>query len=725
VRAGRDLRLGNLQSAFATGGVLLDNLGRDSSLSLQAVSGDLSVSGSAETDAYGSTYESVFNLVPTRLSLQAPNGGIKLSAGADGGVVWTSQPGTGGSFEALAGGNLSLYALQFNAGRTDTTPQLQVLPEDIARALALGDLRRADGSQLDPSSREPIKLVAATGDVELGLLNSARPVEITAGRDILFERGLQSSFQHQDATELSLLQAGRDILFKQGSLVIEGPGDLLLTAGRDIDLGAGFVNQVGIVSAGNGNNTLLPAGQGASVTLIAGLRADGADYSRAVLQGAALLGVNSLIDAAGPLYALLSGAADSGAAARAFDALPVAARIDKLRSLMGSEACNSALADYVRSLPGQAGLSDAAAVQALARMTEARQQAAAGVILAGLFGYRDAETRLAFINQQVQASAEGRARLAELRAWLATRTGQVVADGQAQTVFESLPLARQILWLNHVLVGEVRSAGRTAAALTAGADQQAAYDRGLRAIDAVFPADRSSDLGQGDVRLSAAQIKTLQGGDINLMVPGGSVNAGQLSATGNTNNLGIVTVAGGDISAISSGDFTVNQSRVFTLAEGNILLWSSTGSIDAGRGAKTVTGTPAPVLRLDSQTGRLYLDTSGSFTGSGIAVLDARSDLDLYAPAGAIDAGEAGIKAKGNVFLGAEVVRNAVEINASGNVTGVQLGAVTVGVTAGLANAANASAAANRPADDDEDERRKRRRARRNLLLEFLGYGRV
>jgi Filamentous haemagglutinin family outer membrane protein len=169
-------------------------------------------------------------------------------------------------------------------------------------------------------------------------------------------------------------------------------------------------------------------------------------------------------------------------------------------------------------------------------------------------------------------------------------------------------------------------------------------------------------------------------------------------------------------------EFLVNRSRVFTLREGDILIWSSQGDIDAGRGAKTVVGAPAPVLRLNAD-GRLELDTSGSFTGSGIAVLNADSELDLYAPQGAIDAGEAGIRASGNAFFGAQVIRGADNLQIGGNAVGAPPPPPTVGATAGLTgasqDAANRAAAS---AGDDEDERRKRR-ARRTLLLEFLGFG--
>jgi hypothetical protein len=292
-------------------------------------------------------------------------------------------------------------------------------------------------------------------------------------------------------------------------------------------------------------------------------------------------------------------------------------------------------------------------------------------------------------------------------------------------------------WLNQVLVDELRTHGRSAAT-GSGYDAEAAYLRGYQAINTVFAIYRPQQ--GGEIRLPATQVKVLQSagtellektsteravtlGAITLMAPGGGVNAGELgSTTQKANNLGVVTVAGGDVAGVVERDFAVNQSRVFTLAEGDILLWASEGDIDAGRGAKTVSGAPAPVLRLNAATGRLELDTSGSFTGSGIAVLDAKSELDLYAPAGAIDAGEAGIKSRGNAFLGAQVVRGGDNLQFGGSAVGAPIATPAVNPVASLSAAA--ATAAPSASGDDEDERRRKRLARRTLLLEFLGFGR-
>ena len=116
-------------------------------------------------------------------------------------------------------------------------------------------------------------------------------------------------------------------------------------------------------------------------------------------------------------------------------------------------------------------------------------------------------------------------------------------------------------------------------------------------------------------------------------------------------------------------------------------------------------------------------DTSGSFSGSGIAVLNAASDLDLYAPAGDINAGEAGIRSKGNAFLAAERVVNAIDIQVGGKTTGGGKTEAAPTVISAPPNTALTPTSAGSIGGDADDDDRKKRRRRRNLLLEFLGFG--
>ena len=180
------------------------------------------------------------------------------------------------------------------------------------------------------------------------------------------------------------------------------------------------------------------------------------------------------------------------------------------------------------------------------------------------------------------------------------------------------------------------------------------------------------------------------------MVPGGYINAG-LAAAGtllkSSTDLGIVSLRGGEIEALVRGDFQVNQSRVFTLGGSDLMLFSALADIDAGRGAKTASATPPPVLRV--KDGQVYYDYSGAVSGSGIAALIATGGeagtVDLYAPYGEINAGEAGIKSVGNINLGALVIRGADNISSGGVTSGVPV-ADTSGMSLGSVGVSDAAA---------------------------------
>jgi hypothetical protein len=205
-----------------------------------------------------------------------------------------------------------------------------------------------------------------------------------------------------------------------------------------------------------------------------------------------------------------------------------------------------------------------------------------------------------------------------------------------------------------------------------------------------------------------------------VLAPHGGLNVGPLTANGTkaAGALGLVTAAGGDLTAIVRDDILVNQSRVFTVGKGNLMLWSSQGNIDAGRGAKTVTNSPPP--RQVLKFGKIELDTSGSFSGSGIAVLSSDSILDLYAPKGEINAGDAGIVSKGNAFFGATRFVGADNLAVSGSVAGGPTAQVSV-------TPISAPAAVNPQAGDaskkDADTEEKKRRKRRQVILDLLGFG--
>jgi filamentous hemagglutinin len=196
----------------------------------------------------------------------------------------------------------------------------------------------------------------------------------------------------------------------------------------------------------------------------------------------------------------------------------------------------------------------------------------------------------------------------------------------------------------------------------------------------------------------------------------------------------VLTFGGGDIAALVRDNFDVYRSRVFTVAGGDIHLWSSLGNIDAGRGPRDTAVAPPPRLVIDEATGIVTLDVSSSVSGSGIGALKTRddqpaSDIRLIAPNGFIDAGEAGIRADaGTVTLGTNIVLNAGNINAGGGVSG---GAVVVSApapvptatSAGQADKASEKAQQALAAQEKESEERAKKERRKRVVGEFIGFG--
>jgi filamentous hemagglutinin family protein len=737
--ARRDVNFAYAQDGFTSQNQALTMLGGAEVANVQAAGGDAAMTMQAETSEAG---DQGIVVVPAQLSVTAPWGdltiGNPVSDYFQGNLV--QAPVAHARLDLLAGGsvdypNSTLTLTVSNSVDTSKGPQFF--------AELVGDILPT--APLDASDRTPVHIAAADGDLTLGNLYSARPVRIAAGEDVtlLGETQIMHQVVRTDGTdivgEVSSIQAGRDFALvndahlaegTRGPLDIGGPGELLVLAGRNVNLGSGSegefsLNASGIYASGNTRNTLLPAAS-ANITIVAGLRADGTDYQQAARIGFAALGATGLTDHAGDLYAQLLAATGKGAGpgivplgsadAQSFQALGVSDQLAKVQALVGTAFYDAQLANYVRSQPGQAGLTDAAALAAFTGLSASRQAAAPGVILAQSFAGQAPSVRDGLVAEIAAASTS--AYPAALVAYMQRQTGQAFTLPEAITAFEALPLVQQIPLLDAVLMAEVRASGRIAAA-TSGSAQQDAYDRGYRTIATLFPVDRP----EGDIELPEATVRTLQDSSITLLTPGGGVDAGGLGAsTISPNHLGIVTVAGGDISAIVRNDFLVNQSRVFSLAQGDLMIWSSDGNIDAGRGAKTVVGSPPPVLRFDQQTGLLFLDTSGSFTGSGIAVLDPDSTLDLYAPAGAINAGEAGIKSAGNAFFAAQTFIGTDNLSVGGKSVGAPP-PVQGGATAALASAGNSALAGASAIAEDQKEERRKRRMRRNLLIEFLGFG--
>lgn len=271
--------------------------------------------------------------------------------------------------------------------------------------------------------------------------------------------------------------------------------------------------------------------------------------------------------------------------------------------------------------------------------------------------------------------------------------------------FQGLDELLQQSFVEAVFFNELRASGREAA--DAG-DTNGDFSRGFAALEQLFPgANPDIDAGEvnsydGDLSLFFSRIYTLDGGNIQLLVPGGDINAGLASPPSafglikTPEQLGIVAQSSGDVSGFAFGDFAVNESRVFAADGGNILIWSTRGDIDAGRGAKTAISAPPPVINIDPETGTTELVFPAALTGSGIQTLATSEgrepgNVDLFAPRGVVNAGDAGIVA-GNLTVAAVAVLGADNIEVSGVSIGVP---VDTAIAPGLANvSAVASSAA-------------------------------
>src|SRR4029450_11769627 len=189
----------------------------------------------------------------------------------------------------------------------------------------------------------------------------------------------------------------------------------------------------------------------------------------------------------------------------------------------------------------------------------------------------------------------------------------------------------------------------------------------------------------------------------------------------------------GAVSIFTDADVDIGQARIFTLRGGDVIIWSSTGDIVAGTAPKTVVTAPPTRVVFDATSGDIKTDLGGLATGGGIGVLAAvegveAGNVDLIAPKGIVDAGDAGIRVTGNLNIAAVTVLNASNIQAGGASSGVpapppppapNLGAVT----ANNANVANNSAAnelANKRRDEEDEEKEE---AASIIIVEVIGYG--
>lgn len=558
---------------------------------------------------------------PGTLTARALSGDLSLPKGL------RLFPAARGQFELLADGSISAGG---QIQMPDYDPTLLPNPALPGPAISsIDDLnliyfdtsmvaREHADTPLHSGEREPVRLIAETGDiVAVGELTYAgvfaKPARIVAGRDI---RNLHLQAQNLAETDETAVIAGRDIAFDElrdptGKLAQNLRGIEVAGPGRLV-VSAGrdiaLGNANGIVTRGNLGNPALPDA-GASIALTVG--------ARPTLDTKAF--ATRWLDPAKPANYLTQ------------------------------------LAEFLKTETGAAGLGATQASAAFAALPNADQVRFARSVL-----------RLEFAKAYLQPVGAPGVKKSYRDQWLKFVASEG-GDPNAPSAQLLDSFATTVLW------AELKGTGRDA--LPDGATP-GVYTRGYDALGLLGYAAPFSH--NGNLSLFLSQIKTQRGGDIDILAPGGLVNGGATNLPANfakgSGDLGIITERGGSIRALVKSDFLVNQSRVFTLGGGDILIWSSKGNIDAGRGSRTTISAPPPVIRFVD--GQFVVEYPGAAQGSGIGVLLTRpgtipGDVDLIAPVGEVNAGDAGIRSSGRISIAAQRVIGADVIQAGGGISGV------------------------------------------------------
>ncbi|WEK02140.1 MAG: filamentous hemagglutinin family protein [Candidatus Sphingomonas phytovorans] len=244
------------------------------------------------------------------------------------------------------------------------------------------------------------------------------------------------------------------------------------------------------------------------------------------------------------------------------------------------------------------------------------------------------------------------------------------------------------------------------------------YARGYQAIEALFPAKlgytknnleggangAATQVTTGNLDMRGSTIQTEQGGNINILGPGGRILVGSTGSPpylvdGQTGAvlvgpqaMGILAWETGNVNIFSDQSLLLAQSRIFTERGGDMTIWSSNGDINAGKGAKTSTEQP-PLRYVCTPDYFCRIDSGAAVSGAGIAAFSAgENDLPLVtlvAPRGTVDFGDAGVRA-GNLIVAAQAVANADNVQVKGTTIGVPTNQANVS-----ANLAASSTAAN------------------------------
>lgn len=603
VNAGKNIRIDaiinpTLVAQSTTNSPVLDATGRNSyfntyaplaSVQLKSVVGDVNL---AVQNAILANTTGLDNSMVNSLLYTPANIGIAAYQGNTNVGDITLMPAATGNLNIFAAQDAGLGNVSMSDADSNTLPSVNT-PSSRFRGFTnqiFNQLLTHGQSLLHGSDTQANYIVAKEGDIFANVSNAIvslpKVTKMVAGNDIT---GLNIALQNNHAADISVIKAGNDV--NTQNITVAGPGELLVQAGRNINLiypnvttinttgNSGSTNPIFSNTFASRANTALPT-EGASITLQAGLGAGAAVQAY----------INQYILATGSGPATLADSPE---------------RLAEYR-----KATNKAVAEFMRKRTGNADLSEADA------LTQ--------------FNALDTEAKTVFANRHL--------------------TSELIGSAQ-----------------------DFAKAGNHA--------------RGDNAIASLFPT-----LNNGDILLFNSKVSTNSGGSIDMLAPGGLINVG---VPGKGGDIGVITEKGGAIRAMADGDFQVNQSKVITQFGSDIAIWSTHGTIDAGRGSKTATSVPERIVQTDA-FGNTIVEVRGVAAGSGIRAQSYDPDGPngpkvepkkgtVYLTAPTIDAGEAGIEA-GDLFAVTQNFLNAINVQIQGTSSGVPIAATSsiAGVGAGL-----------------------------------------
>jgi filamentous hemagglutinin len=569
---------------------------------------------------------------------------------------------------------------------------------------------------LHRDDKEPARLYSLGGDLSGLTLFTPKSARVFASRDIT---DVAFYLQNLLVGDISIVSAGRDLIAYNtssqtralalstgnavaigqtalaGDVQISGPGTLQVLAGHNLDLGIGGSNNdgtgTGITSIGNFRNPYLPE-QGADLLVGAGI---------------------------GPASSLAAGNINFESFITQFASSP-----DGNRYLAEAMGILGVLTDYEGTGTLESGI----------QIQSVTADGAADVA-----GLKSGDVILKVADREITPGYDDSYLLSGIPLGDATKV-QILRDG-VPLELDIMPGSDLLNLADPALTQEqqqqmalaifnlvLRDTGRDFN------DPDSAgyriYDKGFDAIKALFP---ESVAWSGEILTQSRDIRTRSGGGISIFVPGGGLAMADTSLGNSLTPPGIVTESGGSISVFTDQNVGIGIGRIFTLKGGNVGIWSSNGDIAAGSSSRTVSAAPPTRVIIDPQSASVETDLAGLATGGGIGVLAsvegvAPGNVDLIAPTGVIDAGDAGIRVSGNINLAAVTVVNAGNISAGGSSAGAPAAASAPSIST-VTSASNSSAAAGSTVEKAGEEQNsvKTQDASEEVAslytVEVIGYG--